>query len=151
MKKILIGLAFVLGTSFYAECQEIGARFGAIRRNHVALDAVFKSGEFNRIHANVSFGDGVGIDVIWDLFYRPLGGEAFNWYMGFGPYTVLGEDPFELGAVGEIGLEYRFNNIPIAIGVDWRPYFEIIEDTELDAEGFGLNVRWRFGSAGETR
>lgn len=34
----------------------------------------------------------------------------------------------------------------IALGVDWRPYFKIIDDTSFGADGFGLNVRWVFGS-----
>jgi hypothetical protein len=57
-----------------------------------------------------------------------------------GAFTFLG-DPFQLGAVGEIGLEYHFD-FPLAIGADWRPSFRIVEDTHFSAEGFGVNVRY---------
>lgn len=123
--------------------QEIGVRFGDISGGNVAIDAIFSTSDFSRIHADVSFGSGVGIDLIWDFLYRPLGEEAFNWYLGVGPYAFLGE-PFQLGAIGEIGLEYHFNSVPLAIGADWRPYLRIIDETDFGWAGFGLNVRYVF-------
>jgi len=79
------------------------------------------------------------------VIYKPLGGEAFDWYLGVGPTAIIG-DIFRLGAAGEIGLEYGFNSVPIVIGADWRPTFWIIDETGFGADSFGLNVRWRFGS-----
>jgi len=75
--------------------------------------------------------------------YRLLGEEAFNWYVGAGPYTFIGSD-FKLGAVGEVGLEYHFKGVPLAIGADWRPYLQIIDNTSFGADSFGLNVRFCF-------
>ena len=76
--------------------------------------------------------------------YKPLGGEAFYWYVGVGVASRLG-DPFRIGAAGEIGLEYRFNGVPIVLGIDWRPTFWIIENTDFDAGRWGINARWNFG------
>ena len=125
--------------------QELGLRFGDAlgMGNNVAIDGVFAFGEFNRLHADVNFGNGVGVEVLWDFIYRPLGGEAFYWYVGAGASLFLG-DPFILGVAGEIGLEYHFNSVPIALGADWRPVLIIIEDTDFETGGFGLNVRWVF-------
>ena len=142
MKKYLLVIIVVAGFST-ASAQELGIRFGNITGGNVAIDGVFSMGEFSRIHADVSFGNGVGIDVLWDFLYRPLPGEAFNWYVGAGPYTFIGSN-FELGVVGEIGLEYHFNEVPLAIGADWRPYFRIIDNTDFGAESVGLNVRYVF-------
>jgi hypothetical protein len=142
MKKIFLGL-FMLSTVAIS-AQEIGVRFGEVSGNNVAVDGVFETGSFSRVHANISFGgDGVGLDALWDFIYRPLGGESFNWYVGFGPSAYIG-DLFLLGASGEIGLEYVFNEVPIAIGLDYRPTFWIIENTDFDFGGFGLNIRYRF-------
>lgn len=142
MKKIFLGL-FMLST-IAISAQEIGVRFGEVSGNNVAVDGVFETGSFSRVHANISFGgDGVGLDALWDFIYRPLGGESFNWYAGFGPSAYIG-DLFLLGASGEIGLEYVFNEVPIAIGLDYRPTFWIIENTDFDFGGFGLNIRYRF-------
>lgn len=86
----------------------------------------------------------MGLEALWDFLYRPLGSEAFNWYVGAGPYTYIG-DPFQLGVVGEIGLEYRFQTVPLVLGGDWRPYFRIIENTSFGANGFGINLRYVIG------
>jgi hypothetical protein len=144
MKKLFVLASFIC-LSFAASSQELGLRFGDVLGNNVAIDGVFRTGK-NRIHADVSFGDGVGIEVLWDLIYKPLGGEAFNWYLGVGPSVLIGDDPFLLGASGELGLEYRFKGAPIALGLDWRPTLVIVENTDFRAGGFGLNVRYVFGS-----
>ncbi len=146
MKKVLIALALIAGTISFTNAQELGVRFGNISAGNVAIDGIFSTGQFSRIHADVSFGGGgVGIDALWDFLYRPLGDEAFYWYAGAGVFTFIG-DNFDLGIIGEIGLEYRFKAVPIALGLDWRPYLKIIDETKFGADGFGLNVRWVFGS-----
>jgi hypothetical protein len=143
MRKLLFTFVCAFGMMVTTQAQELGIRFGDVTGGDVAVDAVFSTSEFSRVHANVSFGDGVGIDVLWDFVFRPLGGEDLYWYAGVGPYAFLG-DPFALGAVGEIGLEYRFDSIPLVIGADWRPYFRLIDNTDLGFDFFGLNVRYRF-------
>lgn len=125
--------------------QEIGVRFGQISGdNNVAVDGVFTTNG-SRIHANVSFGDGLGIDALWDFIYKSLGSDVdgLHWYAGVGPSAYFGDD-FWLGASGEIGLEYVFGEVPISIGLDYRPTFWLIEETDFEAGGFGLNIRYRF-------
>ena len=146
MKKYLLIVVVIIASYSYSGAQEIGVRFGDVSGGNVAVDGIFGTSQFSRIHADVSFGNGVGIDVLWDFLYRPLGGEAFNWYAGVGPSMVAQDSNFDLGIAGEIGLEYRFNTVPIALGVDWRPMFEIIDTTDFHAGGFGFNVRYVFGS-----
>jgi len=147
MKKIVFVFALAMGVVFSSNAQEVGIRFGGSNGlEGAAFDGVFTIGQFSRVHTNVGFWDGsMGVDAIWDFLYKPLGSEAFNWYVGFGPSTVIG-DEFWLGASGELGLEYRFKEVPIALGMDWRPTFWLIDDTSLGVDSFGLNVRWVFGS-----
>ena len=139
----LLVIAFLLALPSQVAAQEIGVRFGEITGGNVALDAVFSTSSFSRVHGDLSFGDGVGIDLLWDFFYRPLGGEAFNWYLGFGPYAFIGS-PFKFGIAAEAGLEYHFNGVPIAIGADWRPRLRLIDNTDFLWGGFGLNIRFVF-------
>jgi hypothetical protein len=148
MKKFLL-VPFVFAAMLFwntVSAQEVGLRFGDVLGNSVAIDGVFGLGQFSRIHADVSFGDrGVGIEALWNPLYRPLGDEAFHWYVGVGPSLLLG-DPFILGVSGEIGLEYKFNAVPIVLGLDWRPRVDIVEVTDFNPGGFGLNIRYAFGS-----
>jgi hypothetical protein len=60
------------------------------------------------------------------FFTNHINAEAFNWYVGVGPSTYIG-DNFDLGVSGEIGLEYLFASVPIALGIDWRPTFWIVD------------------------
>jgi hypothetical protein len=145
MKKIILVLALILVTCSYSFSQELGVRFGYYGKGNVAIDGIFGTGKFSRIHADVNFfHGGVGIDALWDFLYKPLGGEAFNWYLGAGAYTDIA-DPFILGIAGEIGLEYRFKGVPLAIGADWRPKLAILTETGFGADGFGFNIRYVFG------
>ena len=142
MKKyVLIIILSVVGI-LNTEAQEIGVRFGDVIGGNIAVDGVLSTGKYNRIHADVSFGNGLGVDFLWD-FYRPMSNEALNWYIGAGPYAVLG-DPFQLGAAGELGLEYRFKGVPVVLGADWRPYFRLIDNTDIWFNSFGVNIRWIF-------
>lgn len=143
MKKIILSL-LLLASGKIATAQELGIRFGDVLGNTVAVDGLFQVGEFSRVHADLSFGDGVGIEALYDFLYKPLGGEAFNWYVGAGP-SMLIDDPFYLGFSGELGLDYHFNAVPISLSLDWRPTFWLIEKTDFRAGGFGLNVRYCFG------
>ena len=143
MKKLIVFLSITFAFISTSKSQELGIRFGDVTGENVGIDAVFQMGEFNRIHADLSFGDGVGLDLLWDFIYRPLGGESLHWYAGVGPYAFLGS-PFALGAVGEIGLEYKFKEIPLVIGTDWRPYFRLIDNTDLGVNSFGFNIRYVF-------
>ena len=144
MKRVFLLAVFTISFFSFVNAQEVGIRVGDVSGGNVAVDAVFSLGEFSRIHADVSFGNGVGIDALWDFLYRPLSGEAFHWYVGAGPYAFIG-DPFQLGIVAEVGLEYRFNSVPLVLGADWRPWFRLIDNTDIGFGGFGVNLRWAFG------
>ncbi len=154
MKNTLIKLSiialFFAALPNNAQAQtEIGVRWGELTGGDLGLDALIGVGKFSRVHATASFGGGAtsfGIDALWDFIYRPLGGEAFMWYAGAGPFLGFG-DVFQLGAAGELGLEYKFN-FPISISMDFRPAFRFVEDTDFIA-GFGFNVRYVFGGGGE--
>lgn len=140
MKKFFLYFALLITTALSA--QEIGIRFGEVTGNNIAIDGVFDF-EGSRIHANVSFGDGIGIDALYDFIYKPIGEEAINWYAGAGASTYI-EDEFYIGVSGEIGLEYVFKEAPIVVGIDYRPTFWLIDDTDFNWDGFGINVRYRF-------
>ncbi|MGG7036107.1 MAG: hypothetical protein ACI7YS_13065 [Flavobacterium sp.] len=142
MKKIILASLMFCGFTFTMQAQEVGVRFGDVVGNDIGIDAVFSSGS-SRIHADVSFGNGVGVEVLWDVLYKPLGSSDFHWYLGAGPSALI-DDPFWLGISGEAGLEYRFKGVPIVLGADWRPTFWIIDDSDFHSGGFGINARWVF-------
>lgn len=145
IKQILLLSAFGLFFSHEAYAQELGLRFGNSLGNKgsVAIDGVFALGKFSRIHADVSFGNGVGLEAIWDIIAKPIPNSPISWYAGFGPSLYL-SSPFGLGVAGEIGLEYRFEDVPIALGLDYRPTVILVETTGF-VSNFGFNIRYVFG------
>lgn len=144
MKKLLVITSFLL-CSYAGFSQEIGARWGDVLGNDIALDMMLRSGDGHRLHADLSFGNDFGLELLWNVI-QPLGNSSLNWYIGLGPSMLFSEN-FLLGISGELGLEYRFEGLPIAIGADWRPTFFIIEDTDFETGGFGVNARFVFGSS----
>jgi hypothetical protein len=142
IKILAILTMLTIGSFTGLQAQEVGIRFGDFYGNNVAIDGVFALGEFSRIHADVSFGgNGLGIDALWNPIYDDIPDTDLQWYAGFGPALYLG-DNFRFGAAGEVGADYAFSDVPITIGLDFRPYLFLVEQTEFRA-GFGLNVRWR--------
>ena len=61
MKKFVFALLTIGIITGLSQAQEIGVRFGDIVGNDVAVDFVFGS-RGQRIHGDVSFGDGVGAE-----------------------------------------------------------------------------------------
>lgn len=144
MKKIVVIALMGFVTLSVAQAQEIGIRLGDVLGNDAAVDFVMPTGNSGRLHADVSFGDHVGAELLYDFLYKSLAdAPGLNWYVGAGGSALFADDLF-LGASGEIGLEYRFD-FPMAIGADWRPTFWIIEETDFRGDSFGLNVRYVFG------
>ena len=122
---ILIFAALFFG-AITTQAQEIGLRFGHINGNNVAVDGIFSTGEFSRVHGNLSFGqNGLGLDAIWNPIYEDIPDTDFKWYAGFGPSVYL-SDSFRLGAAGEVGVEYAFLEVPITLGLDFRPYLFLV-------------------------
>lgn len=149
MKKVYVKiLTIIIITTFTvltSNAQEFGVRFGGINGvGGASIDAVFGNREYSRIHADLGFyKNNIALDVLWDFINRPVGGEALNWYMGVGPSLYFGHHSW-LGVSGELGLEYRFNVVPIAVGVDWRPTFWLVKNSGFGADSFGFNIRLVF-------
>ncbi len=100
----------------------------------------------NRIEADLGFGYESSFDVSavyqW-LFGMTIDNVGFNWYAGLGAGLGVWEDDFAVSAVGQIGIEYKFN-APITLSLDWKPRLYMVPDIDFGWTGFGLGVRYRF-------
>ena len=142
MKKLF--LILLISPFFYSlSAQEIGLRFGEMAGNNIAIDGTFDF-KVGRLHTDISFGEGVGIDIIYDFMYNPIM-ESSNiyYYVGMGVISLIHSD-FELGATGEAGIELRFRTIPFVLGIDYRPSIIVIGNTNFHWNGFGFNMRYVF-------
>lgn len=97
---------------------------------------------------------GFDITGLYEVHVRAFNTEHLNWYYGGGAhigfyngdhaywgtygtaYTVIGID-------GILGLEYTFAEIPINLGLDWKPALNLVGYSGFWSEG-ALSVRYVF-------
>lgn len=83
---------------------------------------------FDVAHLNWYYGGGAHIG-----FYN---GNYVYWGTNGTTYTIVGID-------GILGIEYTFSEIPINIGIDWKPALNLIGYSGIWSEG-GISVRYVF-------
>lgn len=84
--------------------------------------------------------------------HNPINGApGLNWYYGVGGTVGTfkwkhdrDDNDVYVSADGVLGLDYKFNGAPINVALDWKPAIELTPNTEFDAEGVGLSVRFTF-------
>ena len=127
------------------EAMELGIRLNVDNSSPfaAAFDGVYNISNANRFHANLGIGDdGIGADLIYDWMFTFNGDGRLVLYPGVGASLYFLDDVV-LAVTGEIGLEYRFD-IPLSLGFDYRPSFNVLPTTDLVTNSVGINVRWRF-------
>jgi hypothetical protein len=70
-------------------------------------------------------------------------------YLGFvktyNPNHLRNENEANFGAQGIVGLDYKFNNIPLNISLDWKPELNIVPDINFEPAAIGFTARFTFG------
>ncbi len=98
---------------------------------------------------------GVQITGLYEYQSHFNNADRLNWFIGFGGhigfwdgqhvkwgdsgtnYTVVGLD-------GILGMEYNFREVPINIGIDWKPSFNIFGYRGFWGDGGALSIRYIF-------
>jgi len=114
---------------------ELSYQKGLNDRNRLELDASFGfKSDFKRFAL-------IGI-YHWD--WRIAGG--FNWYIG--PGASLAYDNFDentyvnIGVGGQIGIEYKFRDLPVLVSLDSRPMWDFLGDVSGLGVGAALGIRF---------
>lgn len=98
---------------------------------------------------------GFQVTGLYEIHNQAFHTPRLNWYYGFGAhigfwdgnetnwgnrgdtYTVLGID-------GILGIEYNFSEIPINIGIDWKPSLNLVGYSGFWGDGGALSIRYIF-------
>jgi hypothetical protein len=99
-----------------------------------------------------------GIGYFWDKGFRITGlyeihGDindvsGLKWYIGPGAHLGFYNNKFgggtSIGVDGVIGLDYKFNDVPINLSLDWQPSFEFGSNYGNGFSGNfgGLSIRY---------
>jgi outer membrane protein W len=101
-----------------------------------------------------TFGDPLALGLLVE-FHKPLAPAGLRYFYGAGGYIAFiktvntatqktSTDP-NIGAQGIIGLDYKFNNIPLNISLDWKPELNIVTDINFEPAAIGFSARFTFG------
>lgn len=152
MKKFLLVLIAVIGISFTANAQfnAIGVRVGGGQGFGAELSYQQALGGFNRLEFDLGFHNlnevaHFGLIAVYQAHFNITKG--LGWYAGVGGRADLITKPetkFSLGIVGQAGLDYYFNAIPIQLSLDIRPCFYLIPSTEFHWGDIALGIRYAF-------
>ncbi len=144
MKRLLFIAAVILGVYTTTNAKSaIGVRFTYGGEFSYQTDALGNRTEFSAGWAHDYFGAGAVYQLVFPIK------DGFSWYYGFGARIGLGgKNDFELGGVGNIGIEYNFD-FPLQLSLDWQPAYYLVPFPETLNKGFhggnvGLGVRYKF-------
>lgn len=142
MKKILLIIALTIATTTAsAQLQTLGVRMGWGGE---------LSGQFNggpgRIEADLGmFRNYTSITLAYHLVNELS--DNLNWYYGLGGTVGFWENGVAVGAVGVLGIDYTFTEVPIQVSLDWRPVAYVIRTNTvgvLDLSAAGVGIRYKF-------
>jgi len=88
-------------------------------------------------------------------FHNELSPDNLSWFYGYGGhlgfydtrYTYWDEPSGSVlvaGVDGILGVEYQFDEVPFVIGVDWKPYLNLLGHSGFFANGGAFFVRYVF-------
>lgn len=132
----------------------IGGRFGAA--NGVTFKTTLGDNKMLDLIANYRSHDGYKYFRVTGLYevYTPIANAAgLNWYYGGGAsigsvkydyYPYRSSSDLYLSVDGVLGLDYKFADAPINLSFDWKPAIQLSPDTDFDASGVALSLRFTF-------
>ena len=152
MRKITstIVLLTVLGFGFKATAQDYKVAIG-IRLSSAAptlsnsVSVKYFMNDRNAIEGLVSFGPTrFGIGGLFEVHQLIGSVPAFTWFYGGGGYVGFQSGNTYLGPTGVLGLDYKFQNAPINLSLDWKPELDILPGINFVPDAFAISARFTF-------
>lgn len=153
MKKLLLVLVAVMGLTFAANAQDaIGVRLGGGQGYNAELSyqkglgasrLEFDLGWYNYEHAS-SF----SLAAIYQFHQDIAAVPNLGWFVGAGGkvnyWSAAATDKIGLGIVGQAGLDYYFQAIPLQLSLDIRPCLYLMPSTDFHWGDVALGIRYTF-------
>ena len=156
MKKILITCLFVFFMGSLCIAQDYNTGIGLRAGFNQGLTVKHFIGTKSALEGILATRwRGFEITGLYEIHNRAFNAERLKWYFGFGghvgfwngdyakwgepgvTYTVIGID-------GILGLEYSFSEVPINIGIDWKPSYNLSGYSGFWADGGAVSIRFIF-------
>lgn len=158
MKNLAIAVFTLIVLCNRADAQSMGHTY------RTALGAKFYPGAITIKHFVKPNRAIEGLGYFWNYGFRFTGlyevhgdingAPGLKWYVGPGAHIGFWNDDWKhrypsradgvaIGIDGVLGLDYKINNAPLNVSLDWQPSFNIIGYTYFSSWG-GLAIRYTF-------
>jgi hypothetical protein len=91
---------------------------------------------------------GTRITGLYELHYDINGAPGLKWYIGpgahIGFYNTKNGGGTWAGIDGVLGLDYKINNAPLNLSLDWQPSFEFGTGRGFTGNWGGFGIRYTF-------
>jgi hypothetical protein len=158
MKRLLLVLIAVFVFTFFVRAQDYGTGIGFRGGPGFGLTVKHFFNGRNAFEGLLSTRwHGLEITGLYEIHNMAFGVERLNWYYGFGghigfwngnyPYSYWGKEGVAytvIGIDGILGLEYNFKQIPLNIGLDWKPMINLAGYSGFWGDDGALSVRFIF-------
>lgn len=149
MKKsyIIAVLIILIATSANAQVYKsaLGIRLGP---NTAAVSAGITGKYFLNdkaaIEAILGINNGLSICGLYEIHFPIDAVKNLQWFAGAGAYVSFRSGSSNLGAAGIIGLDYKFEELPLNFSLDWKPELNIISSIGFESSGLGFSARYTF-------
>jgi hypothetical protein len=149
MKQYFFISLFIIGLVTTMQAQEdykfgIGLRLSnATPTLSNSVSAKYFLQQDKAIEGLLSFGGSrFGIGALYQI-HKPFTDVAgLKWFYGFGGYLGFQDGNTYLGPTGAVGLDYKFNAIPLNLSLDWKPELDILPAVNFIPDAFGLTARF---------
>lgn len=97
--------------------------------------------------------DGIELTGLYEIHNQAFDVKHLYWYYGFGAHLGFGQEyhhDYEhytystVGIDGILGIEYNFEEIPINLGVDWKPFINLSGYSGVHPDAGALSIRYIF-------
>ena len=92
----------------------------------------------------LSFGTRFGIGGLYERHQLIGSIPNFTWFYGGGGYLGFEDHNTYLGPTGIVGLDYKFQNVPLNLSLDWKPELDILPSINFVPDAFAVTVRFAF-------
>lgn len=100
--------------------------------------------ETNAVEGLISFGTRFGIGGLYERHQLIGGTPGFKWFYGGGAYLGFEDKKTWFGPTGVVGLDYKFQNAPLNLSLDWKPELDFAPSINFVADAFAVTARFTF-------
>lgn len=156
MKKLFLILGFLFCTALMVNAQDYKVGLGLRGGVSQGLTLKYFVSEQNAIEGILTTRwHGTLLTGLYET-HKDLNAIPLRWYYGYGAHLGFWEGFDEhpwfddnkthltLGVDGILGIEYTFDDLPINISLDWKPFFEFVGYSGFQGDSGAFSLRYTF-------